>query len=253
MKKLLFILFLITTIGCGVEKKVAIVGKCPRCEKIISAETTFVYGKYTKNSKGQFVFTNNKDKRDAVIVDKENNNIITHYNYELCEDCEKVKADSFFVLGKNEYRSRNYYTAIGHFREAKKLGNEEVSHWIKKAKKKEAEAERREQRKRERERIAEEKRKYARKQKRRSEEREAYGERMQESASAAWPGIEIIVNGPGNRYYTLYYKGIWMDLMTDNFVAFLDKGTFWQDKRNRGFTRVYFKSIYGYSKCVYLK
>ncbi len=156
------------------EKKAVVGEKCSRCGKVLAADTTLVYGKYTKNSKGQLIFTNNKDKRDAYIVNNKNDNTITRYNYKLCEDCEKAKADSFFVLGKKEYRNGNYNTALHHFREAKKLGQGESDSWIKKAAKKEAEIERREERKRERERREEYKRENRRSAEQRIEARRKY-------------------------------------------------------------------------------
>jgi len=106
---------------------------------------------------------------------------------------------------------------------------------------------------REREKNRNENKKAAELAKKAVETRMEYGREMQISVAKAWPGMIVRVHGPENRYFTWYYKGIWVDLMTDNFVAFLDKGSFWQDKRDRGFTRCYFKSIYGYYKCVYLE
>ena len=143
MKKFICILFLIGIIGCSVEKTVVVMEKCPRCDKVFSAESTLAYGKYAKNSKDQLVFRSHKGKVGSYIVESKNDNVINQFNYRFCEDCGKVKMDSFFVIGKKEYRKGSYNAAVVYFKNAEELGSEEASLWMSKAEKKEAEAERR--------------------------------------------------------------------------------------------------------------
>ncbi len=194
--------------------------RCSSCKKVFSADTTII---------------------SIPIKEKRNRDFIVEYKDTLCRECkEKLiqEADNLFKEGKRAYSKGDYEIARAKFWETKtkysKAGEEikNVQSWWSKASEKLAIKQKREEaRLKEKLEIA---------------TRKAY-ERLARNAflDKGWD-IKVRVHGPKKKYITL----TWV-LIGDVFVHNFKKSLMCQEINNLGFTRIYFKDGFNYSKYLY--